>query len=158
MGLKNICRALARDYGFPPMEEGDLYSFTVNDEFDISLELSPEGQRFAIYCDVAPIPQRHKQRVFRLALETNLFGTEIDQATIAIDPNTDQLVMFLWLDEFTITYSEFLAHLNVFIENLQSWRTRINEFPAHEENTEEEEFQVPGSMAGMFGTVPGIRV
>ena len=109
------------------LDANNLCQMTVGEKHLVTLERSPLENCFYLYAPVDRIPHGAKKEVLSRLLSGNLFGRETGRATLAIDQDSDVIVLSERFDEEGLSYQSFSERLQAFVGYLEYWKKVISE-------------------------------
>ena len=126
MQFNDLVQHFGKELGVkvPPGQE--RYAFELDGEKLICLEKTAAS--YVLYAEVCAVPVKNRERAFQLLLEANLFGRATDRAVLAIDDQSDKVVLFQWFVEEVGDFNAFLEALDAFVMNLDYWAGIIETF------------------------------
>ena len=125
MDFEAIIREFSSDHDIYLSDKTDIYKFVIDDQYELFIQKSDDSDCFAIHSIIGEIPENSKEKIYSFLLESNFFGKNTGKGTIAIDPKSNKIVIFIWLDQKEITYEKFHNEVKLLIENVKKLREQI---------------------------------
>lgn len=127
MKLEDILKEYSRDKNIPllSLDNEGICRILLNEITLINFEKSENHQSFYIYTTIGFVPQANESRISMQAIRGNLFGKETGRASIGYDPKSHLLVLFMYIEENNINYSNFLHLLEEFASYAIYWLKKV---------------------------------
>jgi len=98
-----------------------------DDKVILNMELDEERSQLVVYAYLGMAPPDHRERVYELLLQSNFFWRETKGATLALDRQTQTLVL-LYAFPLPLRHPEtFEDELAVFVEIAEHWIRQLDE-------------------------------
>ncbi|MCB1118469.1 MAG: type III secretion system chaperone [Chlamydiia bacterium] len=134
MNFDIVIQKLNKVYQLGLAEGHDLYSFVVNEQYQVFLERSPDHHKILLFAPIGSPEEGKKEGWYQYALEKNLYSNQVHPVIVAIDPKSGQLVQYLWFHLSTLHFAEFLEDLRMFSKELEEWKELLkHEVPPKQE-------------------------
>ncbi|MDR0444928.1 MAG: type III secretion system chaperone [Puniceicoccales bacterium] len=109
------------------LDEKDHCILLFDDKVILNMELDEERSQFIIYAYLGMVPFNNKENVYELLLQANFFWQETQGATLALDGQTQTLVL---LHSFDIPFRQpenFEEDLASFVETAERWIQKLSD-------------------------------
>lgn len=94
------------------------------DSVAIDLEIDHEARCIQLYSVLGAVPAGNRETLYRRLLESHLFGTHTDGATLALDTTQDEVLLGRRVDLDSATAPELAELLKRFAGVAQQWRDK----------------------------------
>lgn len=111
---------------FSPDQKGRHTALADNTHL-IHFEPDQSKVGFFLYAGIIKVPQDQEPRIFKLALEGNLFHKETGGASIAYHEESQWLILQKFFEETNFVYSLFEENFNSFLKHLKHWKKKTGE-------------------------------
>ena len=127
MNTRHELNELLSTLGMPALEfdANGCASLLFNDSIAVNFEHDRASGLLHLYTDLGPLPVDGRETVYRALLEANLFGVETRGATLALDQNQNQVVLFKTVHDSSLTLSSFSQLLAGFVDCATLWQQRL---------------------------------
>lgn len=118
MSFKEIINSIKLDYNVEIDTDESLYTFLIDQKYEVNFENKPLTGEFVIYTPVFPLPEN--SAIIHNLLKENYLGEQTSGAVFSIDPITLQVVLFQNFND-DISFPEFSKRLKQFLVVLEKW-------------------------------------
>ncbi|MEM9044407.1 MAG: type III secretion system chaperone [Pseudomonadota bacterium] len=119
--------AAASDVDAPNLDDDGGAQLVLDDETLISVEPMPKVDGFAFHAVVAPVPAGDRGIVFAELLHANSLGLGTAGASLALNPEMDDIVLSRVLYHSGMSVEQFEASFEAFTGALRYWRKRAED-------------------------------
>ncbi|MDR3143682.1 MAG: type III secretion system chaperone [Puniceicoccales bacterium] len=115
------------------LDEEDHCILLFDDKVILNMELDGERSQLIVYAYLGMVPIEHKERIYEWLLQANYFWHETQGSTLALDRQTQTLVI---LRAFTLPLrhpENFEDELGVFVESAEHWIQQLEDCLARAE-------------------------
>ncbi|MDR0646919.1 MAG: type III secretion system chaperone [Puniceicoccales bacterium] len=110
------------------LDENNHCILLFDEKIVLNIDFDEEGSKLVIYAYVGEIPLDCRETVFEKALEGNFFWNETDGGTLGIDKQSQSLVLAKAFDWPLKHIEGFEDELATFVEVIEKWISRIENF------------------------------
>lgn len=111
---------------FAPDSQG-RHSALVENTHLIHFETSNSKAGFFLYAGIIKVPKDQEHRIFKSALEGNLFHKETGDASIGYHEESQWLILQKFFEETNFVYSLFEENFDSFLKYLIHWKKKTGE-------------------------------
>ncbi|MDR2396944.1 MAG: type III secretion system chaperone [Puniceicoccales bacterium] len=110
------------------LDENNHCILLFDEKIVLNIDFDEEGSKLVIYAYVGEIPLDCREIIFEKALEGNFFWNETDGGTLGIDRQSQSLVLAKAFDWPLKNIEIFEDELATFVEVIEKWISRIENF------------------------------
>jgi hypothetical protein len=110
------------------LDENNHCILLFDEKIVLNIDFDEEGGKLVIYAYVGEIPLDCREIIFEKALEGNFFWNETDGGTLGIDKQSQSLVLAKAFDWPLKNIEVFEDELATFVEVIEKWISRIENF------------------------------
>ncbi len=107
------------------LDKNRMCRLIFDDKFVVDIEALPDEQTFFMYGVVGRVPTEEKEAFYEKLLEGNLFGKETGDASLGVDPQQGEVILFQKLNAEKLEYIEFEKHLEQFLNYMEFWSKEL---------------------------------
>ncbi|MDR0756215.1 MAG: type III secretion system chaperone [Puniceicoccales bacterium] len=110
------------------LDENNHCILLFDEKIVLNIDFDEAGSKLVIYAYVGEIPLDCREIIFEKALEGNFFWNETDGGTLGIDKQSQSLVLAKAFDWPLKNIEIFEDELATFVEVIEKWISRIENF------------------------------
>ncbi|MDR2769455.1 MAG: type III secretion system chaperone [Puniceicoccales bacterium] len=110
------------------LDENNHCILLFDEKIVLNIDFDEAGSKLVIYAYVGEIPLDCREIIFEKALEGNFFWNETDGGTLGIDRQSQSLVLAKAFDWPLKRIESFEDELATFVEVIEKWISRIENF------------------------------
>lgn len=115
------------------LDEEDHCILLFDDKVILNLELDGERSQLVVYAYLGMAPIEHKERIYEWLLQANYFWNETQGSTLALDRQTQTLVILRAFDLPLRHPENFEDELGIFVESAEHWIRKLEDYLAQAE-------------------------
>ena len=109
------------------LDEEDHCILLFDDKIILNVELDEERSQLVVYAYLGMVPIEHKEHIYELLLQSNFFWRKTKGATLALDKQTQTLVL-LYPFELPLRHPKnFEDDLATFVETAEEWIQKVDD-------------------------------
>jgi hypothetical protein len=119
MSLQELMNGYAKIHNLPglPLDANQMCRLRFGDSVVVDIEPSKLPGQAHLYAVLGRAPQNPGESYFRKLLEWNLFGRDTGGASLACDPETEDLLLWRLIDIDSLTAERFDATLRELVQS-----------------------------------------
>ena len=127
MDANNIINKLSLELNIPDLRFSDegVVTLSINDEFTTNIEKTADDRSIIVYGVVGELPPLDREAHLMELLTGNMFGLHTEGATLAVDPNTDEIILFKVYDVHHLHFEDFYRDLQIFFSVQKEWMNKV---------------------------------
>jgi hypothetical protein len=128
MDIRNLLKEMGNQTGLGDivLDENNVCRLVFDDRLAVDVEALPDGKKFYIHASVGLTPYENRATFFEELLAANLFGQGTAGATLALDRDLGEIILFREFETEKTDYQEFVSALEVFLSRLEYWTERVS--------------------------------
>ena len=128
MDIRHLLKEMGNQTGLGDivLDENNVCRLVFDDKLAVDVEALPDGKKFYIHASVGPTPFENRATLFEEVLAANLFGQGTAGATLALDRDLGEIILFREFETEKTDYQEFVSALEVFLSRLEYWTERVS--------------------------------
>lgn len=129
MSLRDILLKLEKKSGLESLQfsKDGAISFVFNDRYTTTLEKSADEHELTLYGVIGQLPFEDKERYLLALLQANLFGRATGGASIGLDPDTQEIILFRTFIIAHLPFDSFFEELTHFLHMQQEWTEKLKD-------------------------------
>jgi hypothetical protein len=134
--LSILIQELGEYIGLPGLELDETQACYLRfDDLLLCLEIDDSQEKMMICAPVAELPETDREDLLLSRLKANLFWAETGGATLAISMATNKVILQESLLLVSLTSVALSTHLEAFVNQCESWSSRLASSEAKERST-----------------------
>lgn len=129
MSLRDILQKLEKKSGLESLQfsKDGAISFVFNTHYTTTLEKSADERELTLYGVIGQLPFEDKERYLLMLLQANLFGRKTGGASIGLDPDTQEVILFRTFEVAHLQFDHFFEELTRFLGMQQEWSENLKD-------------------------------
>ena len=131
------------------LDDEGYAALAIDDKLIVNLEREPNGERVLLYCAVGE-PAGTPIEAYAMLLEANYLGRGTGGATLGLSPDSDMIVLSLFVPLASLDLPGFTRTIEMFITVAEQWAARMPYLGAGGDRVDEKPgaAELPGMIRG----------